>query len=348
MGAPLRDMVALGPPGAFATWGFDFLRDACSHLGDEVAIRLVDRYDEIEGLGLASGRPRTLCLSQFTSASLRAAMGAGAVPTVVFLDDPIDSVRYLKFASSCSTVEALRVQTAAAAGYAFLHRNPAALMIHRATAGGARQTIRDVLAHLQLDLPPSAHENLLGGFARGSELASLEACLARHVAGYAPLELASAAMTPEEVATINGVLAPIVRMSRSPAPAPIVWPTSVFFSGDQPGRPASLVADVTGAARILYYGPYFHLPRGDWTARMMIGFTEDARGMPFSIEVHAGLLLARATMQAVGKGVFHASFKFAHDAPHDAVEIQVRSDQGAIGGKVALGRVEFNPQAAGA
>ena len=191
-------------------------------------------------------------------------------------------------------------------------------------------------------MPPSSSESLLDEFAGPeSERASLEASLARHVVGYEPLEAASTGLTPHEAELVNRALAPIVQMSWSPDPAPIVWPTSVFFSGDQPGSPASLVADVTGAARILYYGPYFHLPRGKWGARMMIGFTEDARGMPFSIEVHAGVLLARATTQSIGKGVFHASFQFVHEAPQNPVEIQVRSDQGAIGGKVALGRVEF-------
>ncbi len=344
----LRDIAALAPPSVLGTWAFDLLREACSHMGDRVAVRLVDRFDEVEGLGAASGRPRMLCLSQFTSASLRTAMAAGAVPIVVFLDDPVDSVRYLKFASGCSTLEALRIQTAATSGYAFLCGNPAALAIDRAAGGRARETILRILDHLELDLPPSASEILLGKFAGPeSEQASLEARLARHVAGYAPLEAASIGLAPGEAELVNRALAPIVQMSRSPEPEPIVWPTSVFFSGDQPGSPATLVADVTGAARILYYGPYFHLPRGHWGARMMIGFTEDARDIPFSIEVRAGLLLARATMQSVGKGVFHASFEFVHEAPQDPVEIQVRSDQGAIGGKVALGRVEFKLLPAG-
>ncbi|HEY1941197.1 MAG TPA: hypothetical protein VGH40_03655 [Roseiarcus sp.] len=341
-------MALVAPPGVLGTWAFDLLREACSLVGDQITARLVDRLDEVEGLGEASGRPRMLCLSQFTSASLRTAMAAGAIPIVVFLDDPIDSVRYLKFASGCSTLEALRIQTAAAVSSAFLCGNPTALAIDRATSGRARDTVLRILDHLELDLLPSAFEILLGKFAGPeSEQASLEARLARHVAGYAPLEAASTELAPREAEIVNRALAPIVQMSRSPDPAPIVWPTSVFFSGDQPGSPAALVADVTGGARILYYGPYFHLPRGNWGARLMIGFTEDARGIPFSIEVHAGLLLARATMQSIGKGVFHASFQFAHEAPQNPVEIQVRSDQGAIGGKVALGRVEFNLLPAG-
>ncbi len=338
----LRDMVAVGAPGVLATWGFDLLREACARLDPEVDIRDVDRDDAVEGLGIAAGRPRILCLSQFTSPSLRAAMAAGVVPIVAFLDDPVDSVRYLKFASECTTMEALRAQTAATAGYAFLFANRQALLIPRASPRGAREIVRRILDHLQFDRLAPDYEAVVGEFSGADdEAVSLEAALARKVAGYEPPESAALSLASGELQCINDALAPIVRMAGSAEAAPIVWPTAVFFSGDQPGEPASLVADMTGAARILYYGPYLHLPSGAWTVRMMVGFSDGARGTPLSIEVHCERLLAHATMQPAGKGVFHASFQFAHDAPQDAIEIRLSSDRGAIDGRLALGRVEF-------
>ena len=123
--------------------------------------------------------------------------------------------------------------------------------------------------------------------------------------------------------------------------SPIVWPTKVFFSGDNPDSPAPLAADLTGGARILYYGPYLHLPAGRWTARMLVGFSAGSRGTPFSIEVYGSKLLARATMVPQAKGIFTASFKFSNDAPYDAIEIRVRTDRGAIEGQFALGRGQF-------
>jgi hypothetical protein len=334
----LRDMVVLGPPGVLATWGFDLVRQACN---PSIEIRTVDRYDEIEGLGVAVGRPRILCLSHFVSTSLRKAILASSLPVVLLLEDPLDSVRHLKATLGCTVLEALRMETAATAGYAFLFTKTDVLVIERTTRVDTREIIRQILGHLHLDLSTSEYEALFRKFACG-EKPFLESSLARYVAGYQAPELVERVLATEERRTVNEVLAPISHMARSSEPVSVVWPTAVFFWGDHLDHPAPLVTDLTGAARILYYGPYLHLPDGNWTVRMMVGFTEGVRGTPFSIEVFCGTrLLALATMFPAGKGVFHGSFKFAHDAPQEALEIRVRSDRGAIGGQIALGRMEF-------
>jgi hypothetical protein len=63
---------------------------------------------------------------------------------------------------------------------------------------------------------------------------------------------------------------------------------------------------------------------------------------PFFVEVYGGRLLAHATMVPEAKGVFHASFDFVHDDPLQPVEVRVRTDRGAIEGRVAIGNVEFS------
>ena len=60
---------------------------------------------------------------------------------------------------------------------------------------------------------------------------------------------------------IGGALSPLIQMSFSENPVPSSADQSVL-SGDRPDTPASLVAELTGGARILYYGPYFYLPAG--------------------------------------------------------------------------------------
>ena len=111
---------------------------------------------------------------------------------------------------------------------------------------------------------------------------------------------------------------------------------------DDRNTPAALVTDLTGGARILYYGPYLYLPAGAWKARMMVGFSAGARSMPFSVDVYAGQdPLAIATMVPESKGVYHAAFRFEHHLPDIPIEVRLRTDRGAIEGRVALGRVEF-------
>jgi len=52
------------------------------------------------------------------------------VPVVAFLDDPIDSVQYLKQSTGSSFIEALRSQTAAATVSPALFKSRNTLIIH--------------------------------------------------------------------------------------------------------------------------------------------------------------------------------------------------------------------------
>jgi hypothetical protein len=120
-----------------------------------------------------------------------------------------------------------------------------------------------ILSHLGLELSAgqrdALRQNRLGSDGPDAGLeSSLQAC----VDGYERLENARAQFTAKESATIGGVLGPAEN---------ITWPIETFLSGDRPDTPASLVADLTGGARILYYGPYFYLPSGSWKARMTVG-----------------------------------------------------------------------------
>ena len=217
------------------------------------------------------------------------------------------------------------------------------LLFHRLAELPTRDIIDLILSHLGLELSAvqrdALRQNRLGSDGPDTGLeSSLQAC----VDGYETLENARAQFTAKENATIGGVLGPLIQMSFRDTAENIIWPIETFLSGDRPDTPASLVADLTGGARILYYGPYFYLPSGSWKARMIVGFSAGALRTPFSVEVYGGRLLAHATMVPEAKGVFHASFDFVHDDALEPVEVRVRTDRGAIEGRVALGNVEFS------
>jgi len=339
-----RDAIALGPPSVLSAWAFDLLRDACDLVPERAAIQIIDRQDKLEPGG---DRGPLIYLSHYPSASLLAECGNKRAPILLCLDDPVESVRCLREAASVSVVEALRQQTAAAASYAELSSHPRLLILHRHVAARASEVIDVVLKHFRIELTSAQREALhtkrLGPKGKEADLeSSLKAC----APGYAAPGEAETRFSAKEVAMIGGVLAPLLEMSFRADAGPIVWPIEAFLSGDRPDTPATLVAELTGAARILYYGPYFYLPAGSWRARMMVGFSEGAKRTPFSVEVFAGQsLLAIATMVPEDRGVYHATFEFAHEDAAKAVEVRVRSDRGAIEGQIALGNVEFTREA---
>ena len=342
----VRDAIALGPPSALTTWAFDLLREACAVAPGRPAIRFVDRGDLIEPVG--GGRGRLLYLSNYPSPSLLAECRDGGGPLLLLLDDPFDSVRYLQQLSKGGVVEALRFQTAAVASYPQLRGRADTLLVSRVGPVTAGEIVDRILAHFGLDLSPDARGRLLRvRLGPKGEDADLESALAACVGGHVGLDEARRGFTDKDAAMIGGVLAPMIQMSFSDDEAPIIWPTAAFLSGNRPDSPAELVEELTGGARILYYGPYFHLPAGLWKARMTVGFSAGARRVPLSVEVYNGTrLLALAIMAAHQEGIYHASFEFNLDDALQPIEIRIRSDRGAIEGRLALGKIELIPAAA--
>src|SRR5262249_36975061 len=283
-------------------------------------------------------------LSQYPSPSLAGTIRNSLIPVIAFLDDPIDSVRYLKESTHCSFLEALRAQTAAATICGALFGNSSVLLINRSaggTAGGVGGRILD-----QLGLAKTIASKFIEQFAGEAGAASwpLERTLSRRVVGYAAPGKASS-ITAEEAAVIDQVLSPMTLMAVHHDVEPISWPSSVFLYGDRPNERAPLVADVTGAARVIFYGPYFHLPPGRWQVQIVLGFSHDIFGTPFSIEVHGSELVAKTVVKPDGGGIFRGSFAMSQARPQDPLELRIRNEEGAIEGRIGLARARFFPQA---
>ena len=60
--------------------------------------------------------------------------------------------------------------------------------------------------------------------------------------GYRTLEESEAIVTPLDAEIVADVFTPIVQMILGKRETTIVWPTTVFLSGDKPNQPASLIA----------------------------------------------------------------------------------------------------------
>ena len=174
-----HDAIALGPPSVLSTWAFDLLREVCALIPDSAAIRAIDRQDILEPDG---DRVPLVYLSHFPSPSLLAECGTGNAPILLCLDDPVDSVRYLQQGSNVTLVEALRLQTAAAASYARLRGNPRLLILHRLVDAPTGELLDAILNHFRLNLACERHQSLrvtrLGPKGRDSDLeSSLQSCI---------------------------------------------------------------------------------------------------------------------------------------------------------------------------
>jgi hypothetical protein len=211
-----NDTIVVGPPSVLSSWGFDLIRAAAAQL-KRAEIHLVDRNDEVEEVLAARNRPTVFCLSQYASPSLTDVIRNARVPAIAFLDDPIDSVRYLKEVMGCSFLESLRVQTAAATVCHALFDNPSVLLINRSTSATTGQIAAHILDHLRIGMTTAAIGAFIDEFVGEPEAAAwpLERALSRLVAGYASLGKASS-ITAEDATVVDQVLTPMMLKALQP------------------------------------------------------------------------------------------------------------------------------------
>jgi hypothetical protein len=334
-----RGALVIAPPSIMGTWGIELLRDAAAAMNPPLQFYLLDRLDTVD-LSISS---QTLYATQFPSASVLSTINDGRLPVVGFLDDAIDSVAYQRRLSGCSFMEALRAATCSVVANPTLLEGHSSIVYYRGHAVAPDRIVAQVLDHLALFIPPEGQEILKRKYClAATDLHGLETSLAERVPRYEPQGHWSKELIDEEASIVDQVLGPLLNMASLKACAPITWPLSVFLSGDRPDTEASRVMEITGAARIIYYGPYLYLPPGRWKAEFAVGFSRDAVGSTFTVEVYGSSLIARARFRASRAGLFSGTFLFDHVRVEDHIEMRFRNDQGAIEGRVGLAWIKLH------
>ncbi len=84
------------------------------------------------------------------------------------------------------------------------------------------------------------------------------------------------------------------------------------------------------------------MAQGTWQASLTLGFSKDAVGLPMKISAYGPGLLGEASLRPKQEGIFAARFSFTVTEPEQPVELHVRTEEGAIEGRIALGQVELD------
>ena len=312
-------IVALGIPSAFAAWGFEVVRHLAQSAYPDLQMRWIDRADSLD----PDTAVQTLICSQFPSRSLRQALSTHQAPMIVFTTTGIDAVNHQRQFQP-GLLEAVRTVGASVALIGACQPQKRALLLDATNAPSAEITIQAIAHHIGCSIPTD----------------SVDAVLAS--VGPMPQQTASTFTEAEEgIVTLvleNG----IAHLRDAGIPLRSIWPHRVFFSGDRPNEEAPLVMDATGGSRVLYYGPYFHLAEGRWRAKLTLGFTKEAIGLPLKMSAYGPGLLGEARLRPRREGVFAAQFSFFVTEPEHPVEFHVRTEEGAIEGRIALGQAELS------
>jgi hypothetical protein len=121
----------------------------------------------------------------------------------------------------------------------------------------------------------------------------------------------------------------------------INWPIELFFFGEGSKRSSGSVIELVGPARFLIWGPYMHLPRGNWAARVEIEVVGNHTGSQLIVEVVAGVILATGLANLPAQGIFLLQIEFKVIEPQHAIEVRFSLQSGAIEGEFALRSVNM-------
>lgn len=313
-------VIVLGVPSAFSAWGFDVMRRLAKTARPAAELRWIDRGDVFEDDPDAN---EIIC-SQFPSRSLREAARRPQTRLIVFTADSLEAVSFQRQRQP-KLLDAVRTVGASVAMIGDCQPQKRALFLNAAALPSAELATQLIASHIDWPLPA----NFAGVLAS---------------AGPIPTSSAPASsLTEAEEGIVTLVLENgIAHLRDASVPLKSIWPHRVFFAGDRPNEEAPLVTDATGGSRILYYGPYFHLAEGRWRAKLTLGFTKEAVGLPLKMTAYGPDVLGEARLRPRKEGIFAAHFTFSVTKPEHPVEFHVRTEEGAIEGRIALAQAELS------
>lgn len=268
---------------------------------------------------------------------LRTALVKTAVPFIVALDDPRAAAIGIRAKAGCDPAAATRAVANCCPSITQCMRAPGALALRPQEARtDAHRTVTAIARHLQIPVSES----------RAGKIAETAAAAAPIAAQSSASEEVRA--LPEHLRKmLDGALASYGEFFAGGDMGRIVWTRDLFALVDDATKKPAEAIDVSGGARCLIYGPYIHLPPGRWSARVVLGFSQDAAGHIFLVDACCGHRQLAATSfapQAAGVEIVEVAFSM-DPSPAEQLEIRVMVLSERAGGHLAFGNVTLTPLA---
>jgi hypothetical protein len=332
---------SIGMPSRFTEWCDALVARLAESSFGTAEYTALNTLEELAAAVLKTRASHLVACSRQPVVRLQTEIVQGKRPFLVTIGDPRAALRNLSEHAGYDIVGATRAVASSCAALLSLIRAPGALVVSSGGVTDSMAVANAIADHFEL---PTSR----------SEVAAIVSALSE--AGVTPDHAEDSAWWNElgerEQAIVNGALLPYVSHLMPDADLePLVWEPELFFiSGDPPPPtpiPASRPVDITGRVRFLVYGPFINLPPGSWSANIVLGFSAEAAGMSFMVEVFAGRQLSHTRIEPPAEQIIEANLHFVIDNSVDQpVQIRVVNERAAFDGRLALGYVTMTPRAA--
>jgi hypothetical protein len=141
-------------------------------------------------------------------------------------------------------------------------------------------------------------------------------------------------LSPEDTRVVELVIDPLIDMVRGHHTVELVWPVNYFFHGPSFTANPPVVQELVGPARCLYYGPFLHLPPGDYAGELTIGLTDEITDTRIRVEYFSDRVEAEFMARTRKGGLFALPFELTVRNSLLPMQLRIFLDQGEIYGTI--------------
>ena len=339
-----------GTPSALTYWGVHLLKTIMQVVYGDYHFIKVDSIDDLREAWDKRDGKSVLLVSECPDTHVANLFIKYEAPTVVFIDKPVDVMCDLVASGTHGGWDGLCFASQSFSALSEISRSPT---VFRIESSDYNTIVRDLVAEIFRDVVGHAVEEQIEkvmaiavpNYASQQNTTVLEQILLHFPQSRRPNCYLSQ-LTKDVQETIEQVIDQYHPSVTSGKIDQIIWPMTLFSHWDPAGKYYRGPIELVGPQRYLIWGPYMHLPKGDWVATVDIEMTDNYSGNQLMVDVTAGFgteVLAIGMINLPVQGVFSFKIRFRINEPSLPIEIRFFLKCGAIEGKFALRQAVIQP-----
>jgi hypothetical protein len=329
-------LFSLGLPSRFADW-CDALTERIIRVAlGAVTVISADTLEEFAVSLLKMEGGNLFVSGRQPGAWLGRVLATTEKPFIVSLDDPRNIVWELVSRHGLDLADATRRVGASCAAIMSCLRGPQALVLNASPDWQQPAATTEAIArHFGLALDPVDIAKIVDDTITSGDVPDIPSLVGAS---------STDQLDDRGAVVVDGAVGSYLKHFLGEPTAHIIWVRELFLADGN--RPAVQPVDVTGRVRALIYGPYIRLPHGNWSAEVVLGFSQAATDVTFVVDVlSAGSQLCVTSLRPPREGVYSVNLGFVINEQSDhPVEFRVVNERAAFDGKVALSHVRLSRQ----
>lgn len=343
-------ITTFGPPSGYTQCGLFLMRLLTDELLRDVDYLVAGELAQLREAWSARRQPHVFFFADCPERPLVDVFLKLQAPSIIFLEDANDVTGYIVRERGMAWPWAVRLTHQCLVSIGDLIANENALILRREYELTLREFFRAIALQFQMEASDAQMQAVLakGGLAGEFTLDTpLEAVLMARWPHARPTSRGLDGVEKSDARIITAVNAPLKAVMAGRAVERLLWPQEMFIAGDQPNEILLDSIEMLGGARCLCYGPFLHLPVGQWEVGLEMEVRENLSGNRFDIDVFHGEVVALESFDIPAAGRFHVRAHFPVHDPREPVQVRIIMREGAIEGvlEVKSALVRATPQA---